>query len=82
MLNFLHLFSNLVPTACWKVYMRMKKEELLSSFSSNSDLGDPDTYLISNKYNTTNAIRQVILCYKYMEEEAVNSALRRRSRNS
>lgn len=57
MLNFLYLFFNLVFIVGWKVYMRMKKEELLFSFLSNLDLGDLDIYLISNKYNIINVIR-------------------------
>lgn len=51
----------------------MKNQRLLSLSSSNSDLeGDPDTDLISNKYDAASIIIHVTLHYRYMEEEAIN----------
>ena len=56
----------------------MKNKELLSLSSSKSDLeGNADTDLRSNQYDATSTVtHRIILYYKYMEEEAIYSALR------
>lgn len=79
MLNFLPLiFSLLILTTGWKIYITMKNKELLSLSLSNSDLeGNPDTDLRSNQYDATSTVTHRIILYsKYMEEEAIYSALR------
>lgn len=79
MLNFLPLlFSLLILTTGWKIYITMKNKELLSLSSGNSDLeGNPDTDLRSNQYDATSTVTHRIILYsKYMEEEAIYSALR------